>query len=239
MRRVRRRYEPPGTGATMVPAGADAEGGWWMSGTGRRARWGQQCAMCSVMVVDGQGKLGGGPGGWMVLCGRCEDLLHRIGQHRHGDGPLPAMRIDKAPSNTGPRIWLRAYAVQRPCSSCATDAPFVAGVFPVFPAGGFGQLVLVTTDSAWRLAKQLLERSQVAADLAACIRSRPDPTGGVAGGCPECRAAYSAGSDPEVRATLAEHGLRGLTSIASAECSVVKWHRALYDPQRILIRIVV
>ncbi|ONM47991.1 hypothetical protein B0T44_07925 [Nocardia donostiensis] len=113
------------------------------------------------------------------------------------------------------------------------------GVFPAFPADTFNHLVLVTTDSAWRLVKQLLERSQVAPDLAAGIRSGPGPDGDgdiLAGSCTQCRAACSAGSDPELRTVIAEHGLNGLISIASAECSVVKWHRTLYDTQREIVR---
>ncbi|WP_282777449.1 hypothetical protein [Nocardia sp. CC201C] len=167
-------------------------------------------------------------------------MAQRTGRDNHTAEPLPPIRIDKPPTNASPRIWLRAYGVRRPCPTCGADETFVAGVFPVYPADTFHLLILVTTASAWRLAKQILERSQVAGDLAAAIRRRSDPTSGedrFMGGCPQCDTPYAAGSDPMLRETVAERRLAALTPMPCAECSVVKWHRALYDPVRVFVRL--
>ncbi len=211
-----------------------------MSGTGRRARWGKGCAMCSVMVADERGLLAGSPGEWIVLCGRCEDMARRSGRSFHTDQPPPTVRIERPPRNTAARTWVRAYGIHAPCRSCAVDVMSVAGVFPVEPGDTFRQLVLVTTDSAWRLVEQLLDRSHVAGELAAAIRARPGSSGGgdhLTGVCAQCGAPYTVADDSAVRAAIVERGLHGLRSIVAADCSVVRWHRALYDPERVLIRV--
>ncbi|MEV6280380.1 hypothetical protein [Nocardia sp. NPDC051832] len=115
------------------------------------------------------------------------------------------------------------------------------GIKPVSDnRGAFNWLVLMTTDSAWKLAKQLLDRSQVATDIAAAIRARPDPAGdGVAlcGGCTHCGEPLNILRNPAMREDMAQRRFTTLTSVGLAECSVVKWHRALYDPARQLTRL--
>ncbi|MFE9576338.1 hypothetical protein ACFYO1_08140 [Nocardia sp. NPDC006044] len=198
--------------------------------------------MCSVPVVDGRGQLGGEPGAWTVTCGRCEDIARRTGIHAHAHQRLGEIQIDKPPGNAvkGP-IWLRAYGIRRPCVSCDAAPVRVVGVYPVFPAPEFRLLVLTSTDNAWKLAKHLLDRSRVASDIAATIRLRPHPADHgerFAGGCVGCGAGqFDTNDDPGLREEIERRGLHGLDSIASEECSVVKWHRALYDPSRSLVRV--
>ncbi len=198
--------------------------------------------MCFVMVADERGLLGGGPGAWTVTCGRCEDMARRTGFQYHTEHPPPPVPIDKPPRNAVGRIWLRAFGVRRTCTSCGEEATFVAGINPL-PSDyeAFHFLVLATTASAWKLAKHLLDESRTASEVAATIRTRRGAAahGSVvlSGGCPRCGEPYSLADDPLVRAEVAQRCLAALTSVASAECSVVKWHRALYDPGRSVVRV--
>ncbi|WP_433679690.1 hypothetical protein [Nocardia sp. CA-119907] len=158
----------------------------------------------------------------------------------HTDVPLPDVQIDKPPRGAAARVWLRAFGLASACTQCGNDAARVAGVFPVFPAAEYRLLLLVNTESSWKLVKHLLERSGVADGLARTIIRRADPTGdrtAMAGGCANCGSTLDAlSTDPAVHQNLARRGRHALSSIASAECSVVKWHRALYDPARTFVR---
>ncbi|WP_329406005.1 hypothetical protein OG563_30555 [Nocardia vinacea] len=211
-----------------------------MSRIDGKARWGKACNMCSVPVHDDGGRLGGEPGAWTVTCGRCQHMVSLIGVHGHTDRPLPDVQINKPPRGAAARIWLRAFGLARVCTQCGIESACVAGLFPVFPAEEFHLLLLVDTESSWKLVKHLLERSGVADGLARTIIRRADPIGAhtaLTGGCMNCGSAFDTpGADPEVQQDLARRGRYALSSIASAECSVVKWHRALYDPARTFVR---
>ncbi|MGW6421612.1 hypothetical protein ACWF82_02960 [Nocardia sp. NPDC055053] len=191
--------------------------------------------------MDEKGLLVGSPGEWAVLCGRCEDMGRRSGHNYHQiDVPPPAVRIDKPPSNAHHRIWLRLYGIRDHCHSCVDEVAFAAGVFPVTPARSFNLLVLSTTDSACRLVKHLLERARVATELVDALTPKQIPSldGEIlAVRCPQCGAPPLGDSNLLMREAVATRGQLGLGSVASADCSVVKWHRALYAPERALARL--
>lgn len=212
-----------------------------MSGAGQRAFWGAACALCSVPVVGQKGLLAGGPGGWAVLCGRCEDMSRRTGHDFHQiEVPPPTVRIDRPPSNAHSQVWLRTFEFREPCHCCVEEVTFAAGVFPLEPARSFNLLVLTTTDTACRLVKHLFARAHLAPELTAALMPKPTLICDreiLTIVCPQCGAPYPDTGDSSLRKAVLGRSRFAMTSVASAPCSVVKWHRALYDPARTLVRI--
>lgn len=206
---------------------------------GGRARWGQKCDMCSVPVMDERGRLGGMPGEWTVTCGRCEDVVRRTGIHGHGDHRLPEMTIDKPPSNivAGP-ILLRAYGIAGECRFCGSETTRAVGIRPCDPAPTFRLLVLATTDTMWNLVDHLLDRARDGGGFPGMITQWRSPHGYrlLHGDCHSCGAEPDQSAESLVR-EVAGRGVHGLNSLAVGGCSIVKWHRALYDPHRTFVRV--